>query len=250
MVSAIASTYLMTRVPTSQWSIRLARRVAITDLLVLSWVVFGVQIAWLGLDSSAMGFSGSRGDIAVSYTLVSVVIILGWMVALELFDTREHRNLGVGTQEYRGVADATIRWFGIVAIVAFLFKVDLARGYILIAFPLGLMVLVFSRWMWRQWLGVQRRAGRFVSRVLLVGSTSSAITIARELKRNPEAGYRVMGACVPTGVTGGRLPDLEVPAWSGTTNALAVMRDLGADTVVITSADELGPDQVKQLSWG
>lgn len=250
VVSAIASTYLLKRVPTSEWSVRLARRVALTDVLVLAWVVFGVQLAWVGLDQSAMGFSGSRGDIAVSYTVVSLVIIAGWMIALELFDTRAHRNLGLGTQEYRGVADASIRWFGIVAIVAFLFKIDLARGYILIAFPLGLGVLVFSRWMWRQWLGVQRTQGRYVSRVLLVGSTSSAVTIARELQRNPAAGYRVLGACVPTDAVGGRLPGLDVPTSLGTTNALAVMRDLGADTIVITSADELGPDQVKQLSWG
>ncbi|MCK8608284.1 sugar transferase [Agromyces sp. C10] len=250
MVTAVAPSYLLTRVPTSTWSAKLARRVALTDALVLVWVVFGVQLAWLGLDQSALGFSGSRNDIEISYMMVSLVIIAGWMVALQLFDTREHRNLGVGTQEYRGVADASIRWFGVVAIVAFLLKVDLARGYILIAFPLGLSVLVFSRWLWRQWLGVQRRQGRFVSRVLLVGSTDSAVTIARELKRHPEAGYRVIGACVPTGASTGGLAAINVPSFRGVSSALAVMRDLGADTVVITSADELGPEQVKQLSWG
>lgn len=250
MVTAVAPSYLMTRVPTSKWSAALARRVSVTDALVLVWVVFGVQLAWLGLDSSAMGFSGSRGDIEISYTLVSLAIIVGWMVALALFDTREYRNLGVGTQEYRGIADATIRWFGLVAIVAFLFKVDLARGYILMAFPLGLAVLVFSRWLWRQWLGVQRRAGRYVSRVLLVGSVDSAATIARELQRHPEAGYRVVGACVPNAVESGALASIGVPASAGTQHALALMRDLGADTVVVTSADELGPEQVKQLSWG
>lgn len=228
----------------------LARRVFITDLVILAMVVFGVQVAWVGLNKAAYGFSGSRDDIEISYTVVSLVIISGWLIALELFDTRDHRKLGVGSQEYRAVVDATVRWFGLVAIVAFLLKVDLARGYILLAFPIGLAVLVLSRWGWRQWLRVKRRDGEFVSRVLLVGSTHSAATIARELQRHPEAGYCVMGACVPTEVVGGSLPGLEVPTSRGVANALDVMRDVGADTIVITSADELGHDRVKQLSWG
>lgn len=235
---------------TSEWSAHLANRVALTDVAVLAWVVFGTQIAWLGLDAALWGISGSRDEITISYSLISLALIAGWMFALDLFDTRSVRVLGVGTQEYRAIADATIRLFGIVAIVAFLLQLDLARGYLLIAFPLGLVVLLFSRWMWRQWLIVKRREGSYASRVLLVGSVESATTIARELSRAPEAGYRVLGACVPTDAIGGTLPGLSVPTSGGVERALEVMRDLGADTIVITSSDELAPERVRQLSWG
>ncbi|WP_306892936.1 sugar transferase [Agromyces albus] len=236
--------------PTAKWPEVLATRVAITDLAVLVWVVFGTQIAWLGLDSRAVGFSGYRGDIVISYTMVSLLIIAGWMVALELFDTRSVRVLGVGTQEYRAIADSAIRLFGIVAIIAFLFKLDLARGYILISFPLGLLTLLFSRWIWRQWLGVKRRNGEYSSKVLLVGTIDSATTIAREFARTPEAGYQVVGACVSTEAIGGTLPGLDVPTSRGVDRSLEVMRELGADTIVVTSADELDPQRVRQLSWG
>ncbi|MRG60428.1 exopolysaccharide biosynthesis polyprenyl glycosylphosphotransferase [Agromyces sp. CFH 90414] len=234
---------------TTEWASQLAARVRITDLLVLLWVVFGVQIGWVGLDRTASGFSGSRGDITISYTVVSLVIVAAWMLALELFDTRSPRVLGVGTQEYRGIADGAVRLFGLVAIVAFLFKIDVARGYILIAFPLGVLVLLLSRWTWRQWLGMMRRRGQLASRVLLVGSEATVTTIAREFARMPEAGYRVVGACVPAGA-GDVLPGTRIPVVHGLANSLAVMRDFGADTVVITSSDELGPEQVKRLSWG
>lgn len=227
----------------------LANRVTITDLAVLVWVVFGTQLAWLGLDDS-VGLDASRGDVAIAYSGISIGLIAGWMLALDLFDTRSVRVLGVGTQEYRALADATIRVFGIVAIVAFLFKIDLARGYILISFPLGLATLVFSRWIWRQWLGVVRRDGTYTSKVLLVGSAESAATIARELARSPEAGYRVVGACVPTEVVGGTLPGLDVPTSRGVERSLDVMRSLGADTIIVTSADELAPERVRRLSWG
>ncbi|WP_394550955.1 hypothetical protein ACDF64_10230 [Agromyces sp. MMS24-JH15] len=32
-------------------------RVAITDLAVIVWVVFGTQIAWVGLDQSVQGWA-------------------------------------------------------------------------------------------------------------------------------------------------------------------------------------------------
>lgn len=239
------------RSTTNEWSRRLAARVRLTDALVLIWVVFGTQIGWVSLDQSAMGFSGSRGDIQISYTLVSLVIVIAWLIALNLYNTRSPRVLGVGTQEYKGIADSALRLFGLVAIVAFLFKIDLARGYILIAFPLGVVTLIFSRWMWRQWLGVMRERGQFASRTLLVGSAESAGVIARELARHTEAGYRVVGACVTHGAESLRqLPGTDVPVLAGVDHALGTMRDLGADTVIITSGDEMDPERVRRLSWG
>lgn len=239
------------RTTTNEWSRRLAARVRLTDALVLVWVVFGTQLGWVSLDQSAMGFSGSRGDIEISYSIVSLVIVVAWLVALHLYDTRSPRVLGVGTQEYKGIADSALRLFGLVAIVAFLFKIDLARGYILIAFPLGVATLIFSRWMWRQWLGVMRERGDFSSRTLLVGSAESAGVIARELARHTEAGYRVVGACVTHGGESlEHLPNTEVPVYAGVDHALGTMRDIGADTVIITSGDEMDPERVRRLSWG
>ncbi|WP_394550957.1 sugar transferase [Agromyces sp. MMS24-JH15] len=231
------------------WASRIAMRVAITDLAVIVWVVFGTQIAWVGLDQSAQGFSGSRDDIEISYTVVSVVLVGSWMLVLQLFDTRSPRVLGEGSQEYRAIADATLRLFGLVAIVAFVFKIDVARGYILTALPLGLVVLVLSRWIWRQWLGMVRRSGAFTTSVVLVGSAATAGAIARELGKHPAAGYRVVGACVPGAGVVDHLAGTDVRVHAGVERAVEVMRDLGADTLVITSADDLGPEEVRRLSW-
>jgi exopolysaccharide biosynthesis polyprenyl glycosylphosphotransferase len=46
------------------------------------------------------------------------------------------------------------------------------------------------------------------------------------------------------------LPGTEVPVYAGVDHALETMRDLGADTVIITSSDEMDPERVKRLSWG
>ncbi|MFB2580904.1 sugar transferase [Herbiconiux sp. P15] len=238
-----------TAVHQNNWRELYARRLFVTDLLVLAWVIFGVQIAWFGFDSSNVAVR-DNASLAVSYTAISVIILIAWMIILQVYGTRGYRVVGTGTQEYRLIADGTMRLFGMVAIVAFLFQVSFARGYVLIAFPLGLAVLIFSRWMWRQWLAMKRTQGSFVSRVVLVGSPASASHIARELNRRPEAGYMVVGACVPSG-EGSRdaLAGTSVPVLGNLDEVVAVLGRAAADTVVITSADELPPQRVRELSW-
>ncbi|WP_258371161.1 sugar transferase [Curtobacterium sp. MCBD17_021] len=230
---------------TEEWSRSYSRRVLVTDFLALFWVVFGVQIAWLGLDSN---LATNTADLRLSYTGISIVVIAVWMSALALYDTRGHRVIGVGSTEYRLVADSSVRVFGVLAIAAYLLHVDLARGYILIAFPVGILVLLLSRWIWRQWLVAERKRGNYSAKVLLVGSTSSVLHLARELGRSPEAGYRVVGAAVSAG-TRGVLPGSTVQSFGGFDDLTEALAETGADTVVITSADDLPPERVRQLSW-
>ncbi|WP_241975229.1 MULTISPECIES: sugar transferase [unclassified Cryobacterium] len=231
------------------WRVSYAARLVASDLLVLIWVVFGVQIAWFGIAASDVQFRGSLADTAISYSVISIVLIVTWMISLGIYGSRGYRVLGTGWQEYRLVAGSTVRLFGLVALIAYLFQIDLARGYILIAFPLGLAVLALSRWMWRQWLGVHRLDGRYSSRVLLVGSEVSATHLARQLARQPKAGYLVVGACIPSGLVAGYLPDSAIPVFGNLDKLQAAMTAVGADTVVITSSDELSPERVRELSW-
>ncbi|WP_086518268.1 sugar transferase [Clavibacter michiganensis] len=233
----------------NDWRRTYAFGLVITDLLVLIWVVFGVQIAWFGVTTSDVAFNGDYDGVTVSYSLISIVIVACWMLALGLYGTRGYRVLGTGPQEYRLILSATVRLFGVVAIVAFLGRIDFARGYIIIALPLGLVTLVLSRWMWRQWLNVQRAKGRYSSRVLLIGSETSTGFLARELARQPYAGYLVVGACIPSGVIAATIPGTGIPVLGKLDDLPAAMRAVDADTIVIASNDELAPERIRELSW-
>jgi exopolysaccharide biosynthesis polyprenyl glycosylphosphotransferase len=234
---------------TRDWREKYATRLVVTDALVLAWVVFGVQIAWFGFTSADVAFRGSLDVLAVNYTAISVILTVSWMFMLGIFGSRSYRVLGTGTQEYRLIVDASVRLFGLLAIVAYLFQIDLARGYILIALPLGVLVLIFSRWMWRQWLGVQRSRGTYSSRVVLVGSRASVLHIAKELSRQPEAGYLVVGVCIPGGGSADRLPDEKLPVFVTIDRLAEAMQTTGADTVVITSSEELSAEKIREISW-
>lgn len=232
-----------------RWRQRFARRLWISDLLVLVWVVYGTQIAWFGWGNVSVAVRADSRISEVSYWIFSLILVVLWMWALSLVDSRDYRVIGAGTTEYVRVIRASFTLFGGIAIVAFLTRVDVARGFLIISLPLGVVTLVLVRWMWRQWLIAQRRMGRYSARVLLVGSEHSVRPLARDLQRNPSAGYRIVGACVSGGEVGGFVAGTDIPI-VGDVNAVERAMVLSrADTVAVTSTGDLPPNKVKQISW-
>ncbi|WP_260980484.1 sugar transferase [Microbacterium paludicola] len=216
---------------------------------MLVWVVYGTQIAWLGLDDVrlATGASGSLPE--VSYWLFSAGLILVWMWSLGLVDSRTDRVIGTGNSEYVRVARASFNVFGFTAIAAFLLQVEIARGYLILSLPIGIVMLVLVRWLWRQWLVSKRLRGEYSASVLLVGSPDSVAQIYRELGRHLGAGYKVVGACVPSGQRGTWIDGTHVPVMGSVEDIPSAMTDTGADTVAVTSIGDMPPHKVKEISW-
>jgi exopolysaccharide biosynthesis polyprenyl glycosylphosphotransferase len=236
--------------PPDRWRQRYARRIWFTDLLALIWVVYGTQIAWFGLGNADVAMRADHRLNDLSYWAFSALLIVAWMWVLSLIDSRSDRVIGNGNAEYLRIVDASVRLFGVIAIFAFLLRVDVARGFLLISLPTGILVLILERWLWRKWLISKRQFGQYCARVLLVGSESSVAHLARELQRTPSAGYLVVGACVPSGKIASMIEGTDI-AIMGNVNAVdRAILATGADTVAVTSTDELPPDKVKQISWG
>lgn len=231
------------------WRRLYARRLWISDLLALIWVVYGTQIAWFGLGNAQVAMAEDARITDLSYWIFSTGLIVLWMGALSWSDSRNYRVIGAGPTEYLRVADSSLRIFGAIAIVAFLTKIDVARGFLLISLPLGVLMLLAVRWLWRQWLIAMRQRGEYAARVLLVGSVDSVTQVARELGRNASAGYFVVGACTPSGVIGGTVPGTNIPMMGSVNSVERAMALTDADTVAVTSTDKLPPDKVKQISW-
>jgi exopolysaccharide biosynthesis polyprenyl glycosylphosphotransferase len=231
------------------WRHIYARNLWLTDLLVLVWVVYGTQIAWLGFDEVRLAAGSIEVLGAVPYWLFSAVLVLLWMWVLHLIDSRSDRVIGTGPAEYVRVARASFSLFGAIAIIAFLTKTEVARGYLLISLPGGLILLLLVRWLWRQVLISKRRMGEYCAKVLLVGSEWSVRSIATDLHRKPEAGYAIVGACIPDGQAGSVIQGTDIPVIGSVHEIERSMARTGADTVAVTSTGELPPGKVKQISW-
>ena len=232
------------------WAHRYGRRLVVTDLLAVAWAVIGTQLLWFGFDRAELATGAAARDLTIDYTEISIVLIAAWMAVLAMFATRDPRIVGAGSTEYKRIADAAFRLFGIVAIVAFLFQLDLARGYILTGFPLGLLALLATRWIWRQWLIAERAHGRYSSRAIIVGTPGTAGALAADLAVASAAGYRVVGVCF-VGVADARPApwDAALPTGSGLASLPRLLDETAADTVIVTSSDELPTERMRELSW-
>ncbi len=218
------------------------RAVRVTDLVVVALAVLGAQVARFGFEERHL----QSGYGAIDYVVVSVVLILGWLLALHLEDAYDGRLVGHGVQEYKQVFSASTWLFAILAIVAFAFKLDFARGYVLVAFPAGTFMLLLGRWVARRWLVRQRRRGRLSDRVLLVGDREHVASLVVALGRAPDAGYHVLGACVDN-ATAGRVAG--VPVLGPESEVLVRAVELEADVVAVSSSAGLGQKGLRSLGW-
>ncbi len=74
---------------------------------------------------------------------------------------RHHRS---GVEEYRRVCVSTAATFGSIAIISMAFKLEIARGYLLIALPSGIALLLLFRWLARHVvLKARKNSGRCVT---------------------------------------------------------------------------------------
>jgi len=231
----------------ADWRSIYARRLAISDTLVIVWVVFAIQLLRFGLDPATL-VGQDDASINLNYSIISIVVIVAWSVVLGAYKTRDYRVVGSGSQEYKLVVNASVRLFGLVAITAFLLKLEVARGYVLLAFPAGIAVLLLTRWLWRQWLSVQRNRGHYTSRLILVGTGSSNEIIRAELQRVRDAGYDVVAIWIPHSEIS-KSASSSIRVFDSDTPVLAAMAEAGADTVAVTNPDVLGVDGVRALSW-
>lgn len=223
------------------------RRVGITDLLVVIWAVSGAQLIRFGPDAQGAKLpAGAATFLDLRYAVLTAVLILAWLLMLRIHGAYDRRLLGHGPEEYKAVAAASFRLFAMVAIVSFVLRLNVARGYVAIALPAGMIGLLVARWLWRKWLTLHRMQGRMSGSVLVVGDHEHLVDLIRALASVPSAGYRVVAACCSDAdqrYIGG------VPVVGRESEAAEVARRLGVDTVACTSSSMLGTGGLRRLSW-
>ncbi|GAB2531010.1 sugar transferase [Nocardia heshunensis] len=189
----------------------------------------------------------------VRYTVVSAVLVLAWSATLTLSGTRSPRVIGCGTEEYRRVVVASLRLFGGIAIVSLLLRIDIARGYLAIALPLGMAGLMAERRLWRRWVATRRAHGGYRIAMLVVGSPAAARAMVAAFSRDRDSGYQVIGVCTRDEESvaerflevGGR----EIPIVASDHGVIDAVRRTGADTVAVTATDNLGPADFRRMAW-
>jgi exopolysaccharide biosynthesis polyprenyl glycosylphosphotransferase len=190
------------------------------------------------------------GGITPASLMVSGLIIVTWIVVLGAYRTRDARVVGVGATEYKRVVAASALTFGLLAIFFVIAKIDIARGFFVIALPLGLASLIVARWTWRHWLTRQRRYGRYLSQAIVVGRRNDVDYVVRQIARKSGAAYNVVGVALEDTVAqlvkiGGR----ELPVVSDIDNVAKAVSALGADVVIVAGQPSGRSEFIRDLGW-
>jgi exopolysaccharide biosynthesis polyprenyl glycosylphosphotransferase len=230
-----------------RWQHQYSRRLRITDSLIVCAAIALAQYIRFGDSPHASGYLGEV------MTLFSVLFAALWLSSIAIFHARSIRVIGAGIEEYRRIASASFWTFGIIAMATLLAKLFLARGYLAVALPVGMLGLLVSRVLWRYYIAGKRVHGKCQTLVLAIGDRKGVSQLAQELTRNPRDGYVVVGAGIPGyGPSRGKtllVHGRQIPILGDETDALAAIGRCGADTVALTGTERFGAQGITQLIW-
>jgi exopolysaccharide biosynthesis polyprenyl glycosylphosphotransferase len=183
--------------------------------------------------------------------VVAPVMIATWMVLLAVFRTRDPRITGVGGDEYRRLITGSLVTVASVAAVAYAVQVDLARGYVAIAFPLGLLLLAIGRKSVRTALARRRARGEQLQDVLLVGDLDDVRYVGRRIAATPSAGYRVRAVITDCAARGTevRFGAASAPVLDGVDAVLERAQSEPVGAVVVAGAIRGGHERLRRLGW-
>lgn len=226
-----------------EWPRRYASRLFYSDVFVLAVTIVS---AWLLSSPSMTDDVSWRGGPQVSYVLILAIIGIAWLIGLDAIDTRDHHIVGHGVLEYRRLVDATIAVFAFTVAVAFFLGMEISRLLLAVIFPVGLALLLASRWLWRQWLRRRQRKGDYTHRSVIIGERSKVKHVAQQIRRSKDSGYTIVGV-ITDGVPSEGMPQLEV--LGDIRSADKALDAAHIDALIIVGSDDMDPETMRRLGY-
>ena len=227
--------------PASEWERDYALALVVVDTAaVMAAAIIANRIRFGDAVPSVEGFS---------YSAVPLLLVPAWIAVLLMSRAYEPRFLGTGSEEFRRVFDASVRFTAVVALFAYSTKLQLSRGFIGGTLIIGTLLLLLCRYGARKVVHSARAKGRWVRHVLAVGDSEHVAELGAQFARYPAAGYLLIGACQPSGqepaVVDGRI----IETVGGLDSVREAVAETGADTVAVTASRGFTSTVLRRLAW-
>jgi len=187
----------------------------------------------------------ARSEPPGEYLAFTASLPLVWWLSVRLAGGYDSRIVGVGAEEFRRILNAGLSLTAYVAIVSYVAKLQLARGYVIIALPCATAFDLLARYLLRKRLHRHRRQGRCMRRAVAVGQAKAVGELVTMLGRDSSHGLSVV-ATVPTDSHGQRNEIAGIPVVGGVGPAVATF---DADTVAVVSCPEIDGARLRELVW-
>ena len=227
------------------WARRFRTRLLVSDTGIVLAAVATALVVRFGGEGARASVSGYKAD----YWLVALLIVLGWIATLNAFHTRDSLIIGIGATEYKLVINASALAFGFLAIGFLTFQVEVARGFFVLALPLGVCGLVLERWLWRRWLLRQRSFGHYLARVIVVGNRADIEYVVGHIERAGATYYVVGVALVDDSKSPVKTGSRAIPVVCDLAHVSVAASDLAVDTVIVAGWPTGGREYIRTLGW-
>ena len=213
--------------------------ILLTDALAL---VVATTIGFVTRFSFAELSTSLTGPIQLVGTIAPIL----WLAVLVLIGAYEQRVVGLGLTEYGKILQSALLMVALVSIVSFLGKFDTSRAYVLLAIPIGTLLLLLNRWLWRRWLIRKRNQGRELQSTIVIGNDEDRGRITRALTERRWAGYTVVAEL--------DAPADDSSAESGASDAWmdALMDRVNSEQIMciaLSPSCGLSGADIRELSW-
>lgn len=191
---------------------------------------------------------GARVNPPDVYLALTVSLPLLWWGAIALSGGYDSRIVGAGVQEFQRILRAGVSLTACVAIFSYAAKLDLARGYVVLALPSLTALDMIARYGLRRRLHRQRRLGLCTRRAVVVGPSRTVSEMVTALSRDTSHGLEIVAACVP----GGRRRRTEIagiPVSGGVDNVTEAVSTFRADTVAVVNCSQMDSTRLRDLAW-
>ncbi|MFB9964742.1 sugar transferase [Sinosporangium siamense] len=180
------------------------------------------------------------------YVVISGCLPVMWVYALSLGRVYEPRLIGVGPEEFRRVLRCGVTLTAATAVGAYMTKIEVARGYVILALPLATLLTLLARYGLRRMLHGRRARGACMRRVVAAGHRASVTEIVERFRRERYHGMEIVAVCLP----GHERGDVAgVPVAGDFSDLPLVVEQERADTVAVLACPELDGVALRRLAW-
>lgn len=221
-------------------------RLRLLKLILVAGDLVAVSIAMAMSASLYRVLPAESTDATARHLVVSLLSLPIWFASLVRARLYNSHYISSRLFEFRRVVQAAGASVMTTAAVAFMLKLYIPRGWLLVTYVLSVIALTASRDVVRRTFNAQRRRGMRHRSVVIVGANREGREIASLLKASPNHSYRVCGFVdddLPAGT-----PVDGIPVLGGTQSTVAVARKHGL-TGVLIAASAMGLEESSRLAF-
>ena len=179
------------------------------------------------------------------YVATAVFTVL-WLAIVSMFGTYASSQVRAGATEYKRVINASFATAGGIGIICYLLNYEYLRLLFGVWMLTGMVLLTVFRLIRRRAMQRLHKHNRFITPLLVAGSSRHADEVAAVLNREKWLGYRVKGVITNDKVTSTKLG---IPVLGSIDNLPTIVKVHAAPAVVFAEGSFDSSVEFRRLAW-